>query len=411
MNYDSRIVECQEGKTGWKYYYIVRPKFSRDQELVNIEVFTTTGKMETYTVAEKYKLNGRRVKQDGTIKGKLRDSAQMINPTFEYQQLVKMQLNEDNEITEIQTVTKSTGVDSGYSKDHIRRSEAKKTYKIWDDSRGVLCAESSSELGRYFMPKIYFTVPSAEKTDRNCFETTLIKTNSTVLLDLYDVDDLTPNVAVRYKDIATDAEIKVGYANGSAAVMLDRRWVALNEEDEVVLKIILAQQGAKKEYFSYDLNILDGYEQGDLLRIYGYEDEITKIEPILYNGKVVGPNNLPSIGSTDPISLDNFPGTKKKYAMQVYKVINENDFIVQNGPIVNGFVREQQCTCCIRNKEWQGGGVLVYNYIGGKERAEVRQGTIADLRSVVADGMSNASIVLFSSHDGGAIQLIIYNLE
>ena len=410
---NNKIFARKEGKSQWKYYYLVKPYYFENdgsQALIKMKVYTQAGKLETFDMADSFKLNGKKLKNNGDVKEKITESAKMVNPDFKYQQLIKLILNDDNKITDIQTITQSTGIANGFSEDHLQRSDETKDYRISQDSKGVL-QDASDGTGQYFAPGAFITVPSTELEDRMYYSAVKITASSSLLkLDVYDVEDLTPSIVVQYKNSSSDEQLETGY-DGSKGypVMLGESYLDLDEDDEVILKFSVAQAGTTKEYYTYNQNLLDGYKEGELMQLYGYGSEVTKIEPVMYNGKHLGPDNLPSVTNLTPSAVLGFFKTGDVYSAEVYKVLSGDNIIMQMGDTVDGLKREKQRTSCIRNKEWQGGGVLLYQREENGKNT-VRQGTSADLRTAVNDGTEKASIVIFASHEGSARQLVVYNL-
>lgn len=392
----------------WKYGYIMKVYYDdesgEEDQPVGMMLLTSTGKRIRYNLIEKLRINGKRKKNQNT-REILANSAQMVNPTFKYSQVIKYKLNEEDEITDIQTVTASVGLDSGYTSEQLQRWDITKEYRVETDTRRrILFDDSGIWRGAFFEPKIIFRVPKTETSDEKKYSKVVLDDSKGVIkMDAYDVDSLVPQVMVYYSDTDSEQRAVTGY-NSPCIVMLNKSNLGLNEDDEVVLKFTVAQFGTVKEYYSTNQNLLDGYSQGQLFYLYEQDGEITKVEPIYVNGKIIGPDTLPSLSETVTFSdpeLNRFE--------ECYSVVNESEFVVQRGDYIGkGYNREIQTTGAFMHAEWAGGGVLVYDENDGKPI--VRNGSISDLRPAESYG-AKSSKMYSNAHLGAARQYIIYNLD
>ena len=186
-------------------------------------------------------------------------------------------------------------------------------------------------------------------------------------------------------------------------------------EGETVLSFTVAQSAGVKEYYSENLNLLEGYEKGDILYLYGRNNKVTKVEPVMYNGKHLGPDNLPDISKREQLDSGTNAGMfviknhSHAYAFEVYELLSSTEMVLQQGEQNFDETREFQRVAYTRNVEWMFGGVLLYENNGRTET--VSAGTLDKCRTVKKDGSDKATIVIALMAGGNGRQYLMYNLE
>lgn len=235
-------------------------------------------------------------------------------------------------------------------------------------------------------------------------------------MDFYDMEDLKAEVGVWYKNSAESKAISTGYSdNGTFLVMFDSKTMTVDKDNNVIMEIKVARAGSVSEYIVEEENfgMLDGIEKGDLIRIYGQDSTKTvdRIDPCTYNGKNIGPKNLPwdCIDTGKRVSFRCGDWSFPLLAMECYKKASSNDAIVQYGQTISENERENKALCFNEGKAWSMGGVLLYDETSGIP--EVSAGSYEDLRGADVYGRDACSIVLFFSYSASARATIIYNLS
>lgn len=405
-----QVTEVSDGD-GWAYAYLVHIVYDGDRDYpTQLVIYDTYGSMERYDVTENLRINDKKMKA-GKTQTTLEASAALLGKSgIKYQQLIKIKTKESGdskEITNIQTITASMGVATGVSDDWLQRNDSD-NFKVVTDSGGVLIKDNST-MNSYIAPKYFFSVPLTEEKEEKYFDIRSVSSMDSTEVDIYDVDDvLTPTVAIKYISSAADKPIATDSSTGSAPVMLRDSWGDLDEDGMPIIKFEVVQAKGVKEYYTDELNLLDDYVPGDVFYLYGNGTKVSSITPILYNGKVLGPNNLPDVNSTAGITLSkNYSGTP--YCFEIYKIASSTRAIMQNGAITSGAKREVMTSITDRNKEWQKGGLLHYKEENG--RSEVVAGAFDQCKEAEKYGTEEATKVIAFSHEGGARQIIMYTLD
>lgn len=403
------IAALKETDKEWHYGYIIKVYFGDDDAVNNVMMLTEGGKTGKYKLADNLRINGIRIKPI-KIAQKLTESASFMGHGFEYQQPVKYKMNENDELEEFETVTAEKGVAAGYAENHLRRMEtAGQRFYSESSSHALLCDAVETWRGRYFTPLKVFKVPTTETADTEKFKRVTISSGTTyrnVEMDIFDADDLKPQLAVWYDDTASEDEMGTSYSGNLAPVMFDRTTVGINDDGQPVLKIRVAQMGTVKEYWSEDLNIMNGVEKGQMIYLYGSNEtyEVTKIKNLLYNGNKISPSTLPdvrdAVHTNDEYYNDFF---------EVYEVLGTREFVLQRGAFTDGDKRQIRATGYMASDAWMMGGVILYEEDGGK--ITVRNGSIDDLRSVKQYGTKRASKVVVRAYMGAGRQYVIYNFD
>ncbi len=405
-----------------KYGYLVRTWFNSEDELLDaLKVLTTGGKVVKYNVEKPLRINNVRIKDGERQRQVLTASAKMVNPTFEFSQVIKYKLDESDEenpvITEIQTITAPTGIASGYDGKWLSRYTTRGTYYVDDDTEQRL--KTSYKYAAFFKPKYVFNVPAIESPkDDTMYSLAQIKASGNFEADVYDVDALTPQVLVRYGSAATEDEV---YTSGAHfyPMMFDSVNSIVNADNDILLEINVASGFSVKKLYSENLSVCDGLVKGDLVYFYSYNDKVIRCVPVKWTsgenaGKKINIDTLPDISS---INNDQHSATMTGSA-QTYgymyelfgqiKSVNGSNFVVQFGPKQSDGSRQKLITGRFSHSAWMHGGVLLYDSNDGDPL--IRQGTINDLRPADSYG-DRASLILTMPVHGAGRQYVIYNLD
>ncbi len=404
----NKIVALKKGQSkDFVYGYLINAAAKKGLSgIIELKVMQTNGKKEVLQCVKDVRVNGKNQKEK--TMDVLKNAAKMVNPDFNISQVIKYKVNEEGKVTNIQTVTASVGIADGYPADQLNRYTDDRTgYDYYYDATGRV--HGRNNLKGYFAPKLLFQVPLTETfEDKNYTVTTFRESISNLIIDAFDVEDLTPNVMVWYTNAATDEKIVTGYNGVRAPVMVkNHSRVIMNEQESA--KLTVAQANGIKDYYSDDLTMFDDVKPGQVVYLYGFDDNVTKVETCLYDGVEITPDNVRTLDITKTEPTGAF--TAHTRFMEVYKVLTDNNFIVQCGPIIDydKNIRQVFTTSRFMHTAWDPYGVLLYDETNGGEPI-IRQGTISDLRSVVQNG-EKASKVLFTAKYGAGISYLIYNFK
>lgn len=416
---------------GWQYAYLAKAYYNADDECVDkIIVFTNMEKMETLKASENLRINGSRVKPHLVIP-KLQASADLLERTIgsisvslDCAQPIKMKLDEDGNISDIELFVNEADRESqGYPETHFTRAtlsttNSNTTFHADSDGNGVLVFDKGttqipSSQGLYRSPSLIMKVPCTDSTDPADYAIETLTGKNGLILDLYDVDNQLPALCIRYADEQSSKRIYNGYNGTYYPAMLGSKTVGLDEDNNRIVKFEVINPTGPKEYFTSNQDVIDTLnklEKGCLVELYGAGDEITQLTYVAYNGKPLGPSNLP----WDLIKSQEASNTKAgDYTVyECWSVYSATQFGMQNGALTNVANKRENITLGFtRNNEWQSGSVLIYQEEDGK--ATVSKGTVDMFRGADNYGTDKCSIVLARQHGsaGGARQYVVYNFD
>ncbi len=429
LDYKDRIVAVNDEVESdeWQYAYIMRVYKSSETENINeIQVYDMNTEVKRYVLDENLRINGYKIKPEN-IDVTLNKSAELVNrPTAagtinkEYSQLVKIQVEEDK-IVAMETLVQSSGKSTSYPETQLFRDEkytydANTKFSVAQDSGGIYTYSGSGE-GMFRQPKVTLHVPFTDSKDADDYQISTISQQGDLTMDFFDVKNMCPEVAIRYKNTSTP--LALGTAANKATgfwVMFDSKDYSLNEDEEVVMKFTVCRYNGIDEYYTKEQTVIDKLnliEKGTPIKLYGIEKEVTDIEYPLYNGKPVGPSNLPwehldnGTNTTFMGSSGGSPGF-----FEVYDTYSASYFCVQRGAMnSDGRSRAKQILGYKRNIEWQKGGVLMYEGDGTVNGGRVAVGTVEQMKSAKQYGTDGCSVLFAFTHEGGSRMYIVYNLE
>ncbi len=419
MDSFGNIVSVAVGKSsGMQYGYLIRIWYdSGDEAITSAKILTTQGKVERYELGEKLIINGKRYKHHSEAKTELERTAKLTNPTFTIQQAVKFELNDDNKLEKLETVTASVGIANGYDSTHLNRAKARQNYYIYSDCRQRFMYTSGSNNdmgGAFFNPKVILQAPETETFDDTKFSKTsygvLTGLGQYAKMDMFNEENLVPEFAIAYTNVA-EKDSATGADGFAAPVMFNEKEVVLNEDDEILLKFSAVQYGGVADFYSKNLNLLDGVEKGTLLWLRENNGMIVSAEQIKHNGNVLTPEYVKTMSLTDTYTDSDFSKYYNRF-QEVYSIANssETEFVVQDGPYAPnmGMKRENRYTGRFMHKEWAKGGFLIYDENDGDPMA--RYATFEDLKGAKDYG-SKSSKLICKYHLGAAIQYVFYNFD
>ena len=404
------------GKSSFKYGYIMKIYYDENNDMPEkMRFFTTGGKTYTYAVSENLKINGTRYKTGAKYRNVIETAAQMINPSFTCQQVMKYMLDDKDEenpvITEIQLVTQPVGIAGGYGSDQLNRDTVRGTYHVTDDTENRL--KTSYEFAAYFKPTLTITVPKTEKADPAAFSASQAKADGKNFdADLYNVKDLIPELMVCYEDTSAEEGVST-YSSFVYPLMYIKSNIEVNEDNEPRLAISAASGWEIKTLYSDNLSVCNGLKKGDLAYFYQFDDLVTKYVPVVWtmsgelSGQRINAEHLPPISALNNLSLGSNGEFSYKSFGEVWSV-NGSDFVVQYGPKKSSGQREKLVTGRFSNKEWMHGGVILYQE--EDDGITIRQGGASDLRPAKSWGDKASKIIWVPIHGAGR-QYIIFNFR
>lgn len=434
-----KLVKTAEASSEWSYGFLIKPYFNDDDRLESIKICTSAGKVVKMPSVARLRINGVRIKEYN-VSAKLQETAALAGRGFKYSQVIKYktqpmantdengdETDETDVISEIQTITASTGVAPGYSEDTQLTREAYGTYQFMYDGGGHIVdagGSGSGIIGRYFAPTLTLAVSAKENDEDSAYTIASYKNAlNNADLDIYDVTDCLPAFVVHYRQESVDVEIYTGASEGaSTPVMFNKSYIALNEDGEAVLKFSVAQQGTVKEYFSRNLNLLNGVECGQLMYLYGTSnrsEEVTSVQLIKSSagcvamGIPIAPSRLNDafdIKSTAMTKVAPVVSSMSTYTIfcEAYSKVSNSNFVIQRGTAGAALRRSEQMVGQVRNAAYQKMGMIAWYENGGKPYC--RNATIDDIRFANEYGGKASKIVAFI-HEGTARGYAIYNFD
>ena len=346
---------------GLVYGYLIKTSLSGvfDGKL-DAKILDTNGKINVYSFSEKVMVNGEKLENAKDIDNRLRQSAKLINPTFEISQLLKYKLNNEGKIIEIRTALQSVGKPDSSDKDDISREHERGIFRSRTEYGWALWQTS----GEYANVPLYngearqfFKVPNEETFNDDDYTVPVgwWPNNTDKLIDIYDADEnLIPNVVVMYEQ-TNDRLYEYPYVmvksveqgidkDGNVVDVLRfvgaagdpvpdnpyteevRRRYPGYEEDTV---------GGEARFFAETSGMFDGLKCGDLIKIYGKNRYISKWEMVL------------SLEDAKNYDLSKYPtraeSPREKWDMyEVYSIIESTNrvLMVQKGKITSDSKRE-----------------------------------------------------------------------
>lgn len=403
-----------ESESDFVYGYLVSAAFSTGLtkgELMAVRLFTEDGEITEFQCADNLKINGEKAKDNAETL--LRQSAKYANPDFDLSQVVRYK-TKDNMITELQVLTASTGVSTGFEEEtHLDIAGSSDNFFIGSEFQyRVLEQENGQWVGRYLNPDVYFVVPSQETTDESYYSSQKPTWQSGIKAQVYDVEQQRPGLMVQYVESAAASEIMDGdYVIATA--MFVQSYKQLNDDGFSSTYIDVISGKSARTFECEDSSICEGLEKGQLIRLYGKVNLVTEIQLVYFDAAGTIPatvGNLPEELST---TYNGFAGlnTELNFYAGVYELSGSPDFSVMYGNKLADGSYDMRATGRISNIAWQYHGTIVYE--GPQDdpsKATIRVGTYDDLRPYVEYG-EKFSRLLIQTHEGAGRCYIIYNFD
>ena len=341
------------------------------------------------------KLNGEKIKSGSALEKSLKNSAQLLDPTFNISQPVKYRLDADGKLCELETVTASVGVADGYDKDHLNRHAARASYTTPQYFGGALFSAdgaivvSGRKIARYAICGFYFVVPDTETFDDDDY---LVKSNTyyfseAVKADLFNCNEsLSPDIAVLY----TKTELS---ENDPPFMVVDQKVKMLDEEGTEVTAV-KGVDGYRESYFTEDTaGVFDSAVKGDILYCKGTNKKIKSAEKLLSVYDVAEHD----YDSTEYISEKLSGDTETMYCtpMEIYEYSTANrSFVLQIGPDADSDgKRDMQRVCYWSNlaSTFRYGCVTCNIY---DRDIELKAGSANDIRTAKEFGHKDSTKIL-----------------
>lgn len=383
--YDNRYID----DTSYAYLINAVTDGVFEEELM-IKLMTDNGKIATYTIKDKVKLNGKMEKDLVKVKDNLSKSAKLLDSTFNISQPVKVRFDEYGQILELQTVAE---VDTEYT---ISRSGNRGKFASRSDNGYMLY---SGGVAHYLSPRIMFEVPNTETFDEEDYR----------ILSGWSPDYSTKTIDVIDVNMYKVPELVVSYTAKSEQtlyrplVMVGDLLTAVNEDGDVVQEIMGHDGYDKVYYYSENLHLFDGLKEGDVIRVYGRGEKVTSWEYVMKIDDVINHD----------FSSDY--GRKPSGLYEIYS-LNGSNFTLQHDGFLDGDSgkRESQVGFMWNtdNQSFVNGAVY---YDGTKRKDKVssfyiNSGVPANVIQTVRNvGNENATKVYISVQNGMIKFVALYN--
>ena len=313
----------------YKYGYLINAvREGGLSSRILIKILTDANEIVVFKSAGNLKINDKLPRNVGDALGKLRESAKMIDSTFNISQLVKYTVNSNNEVTKLQTVTASTGIAEGYDEDHLNRAVERGTYNCRSSYGYALVINKTTPFAG--PSDVYFYVPVTETFDDEDYSAGSAWDEQNKVIDIYDVSDtLKPNAIVAY-GAAEDPVFSEPF------LIVSDISEKLIEDDQVVIELT-GYSGSAQRTYEMDYNLKDSVKVGDIIGVTGKQEKhITKVDYITSISEVLNDNV-----NAEPSTITEFKGkSTTKYAFKVFEAydydVDTRALILQKGSLVDG---------------------------------------------------------------------------
>ena len=382
-----------------QYAYLIaaKPQGALDVT-IKAKILTDDGKVNVYEFAKKIRFNGKTEKDTDTILEKLNHSATLLDSTFTISQPIKVMFNDEGQVNYIDTVVMSVGNDSSYLVDHISRDMERTKLAARSDSDYLLYKGGST--GVCFSPKLLFGVPETETFEDKDYRVYMSWTPnySSKMIDIFDLSEhFVPELAISYESSTQDSKLYKPY------VVVDQVVTALDEDLGEVRKLHCCTGFGDAVYYSEDDNMFDGLERGDLICLYGVDNEVTRWEMIL---------SIKDAKSFD-VNTEFTPTKKHDFYADIYELydINGYSLVVQRGQETSGGMREFMRSTSYNTEP----GIMDYGVISYVEGRKPQITSFAHdyaydfFKPVTQYPNESSKLFIMESTSGVAKLIIIYN--
>lgn len=297
LDYLGRIVSTKINSSSTPYGYLV-DYYLYGRDTYNVDILTTRGKIETYSLADKVRVNGGESIEKANVPAKLKASAAYVNNeknaeykvNAEYSQLVKYELS-GQEITKIQTVGQGDG--------NINKSTSTNcsTKYIYNEMGNNFVDGSGRTVFNMNNYTIVFAVPAdraAEEKKYAASDSTYFNDGDAVFVEAYDFADggKTASVVVCYIEKGSSASNEKVKGNTATSIIVGK--INLGEAAKFTL-LTMGDTNIDSDSFeletSEDLGSMASYKVGDVIRYVESNGVIVDIEKIYVGGSLVGASN------------------------------------------------------------------------------------------------------------------------
>ena len=372
-------------------------------------VLKTNGSIEIFDGVPQFKLNGERVKSAIDFNTELKKSAQYLDPDFKISQIIKYKLNEENRITDVQTVTASVGIAEGYETTQLNRHSERAKYQTPQYFGGALKSTTGTldvgrSIARYAQTTgVYFVVPDSETFDEDDYT---VKANTYYFsgltnADVFDCNDsLSPAAVVLY----TKTELM---DNDPPFIVVDQKIETIDEDGYECSGVSGVDGYRETEFYGHTNDIFDAAKAGDIYFCKGSRNVIKDAEKIASVYDVASHDYNSSEYISETISCDS--ETLYCTPLEVYDYnATSRTFVLQLGPDEDGDgKRELQRACYWSNLEgtFRYGCVTCNIYEGGIELAKA---SANDIRAAKKFGHS-ASTKIFVVESANMRYFVLVN--
>lgn len=296
LDYLGRIVATKINSSSTPYGYLV-DYYLYGRDTHNVDILTTRGKIETYSLADKVRVNGESIEK-ANVPAKLKASAAYVNNeknaeykvNAEYSQLVKYELN-GQEITKIQTVGQGDG---DINKSTSTNCSTKYIYNKIGNNFVDGSGRTVFNMNDY---TIVFAVPAdraAEEKKYAASDSTYFYDGDAVFVEAYDFADggKTAGVVVCYIEKGGSASNEKVKGNTATSIIVGK--INLGETAKFTL-VTMGDTNIESDSVeletSEDLGSMASYKVGDVIRYVESNGVIVDIEKIYVGGSLVGASN------------------------------------------------------------------------------------------------------------------------
>ena len=312
------------------YGYLINAKCSDtgfDKYDLQLKIIDSQGNINVYDCKDRVRVNGKVIKDLGDVYIMLKNAASLVHNDDRISQVVKYELNKDNEIFSLTLVNKALG--DGKTENEITRncekqglqSRKENNYSLYN-SNGAVYYNSGC--------KVIFSVPEDKSTEEKDFYKLTVwgDNREERTVEVYDTDDyLVPGVVVVYRK--EKEELRYPY------FMVDHVSRKLDQNGDVTA-VVYGTNGDDRltaSYTSYDVSLFDDLKCGDFVKLYGKNNFVTDYDMLMSVDDVKKFDFSTPFVSTSGSVTDLF---------ELYSVYENRFMTLQRGSIVGNGVRETQ---------------------------------------------------------------------
>lgn len=298
------------------YAYLINAKTDGAFDTVlKLKLMTDQGKIKEYTIEDRVLLNGTMKKDLSDVYDELRASARLLDSTFTISQPVKIRLDENGKLAEIQTVTNLD------TESKMVRATDRGRYSSRSDSGFMLY---SGGVAHYLEPRVMFEVPTTETfVDEDYRIMVGWPDYETKTIDIFDVNvHRVPELIVSYAG-------RTEHTLSKPLVMVSKIVTALDEDGNIVSELVGYDGFDKVYYYSENLSLFNGVKEGDVLKVYGRGDEVTRWEYVV---------------KIDDVKAHDYSSDHGRQSTGLYEVyaLNGDQFTLQHDEFIDAAIGKRE---------------------------------------------------------------------